>query len=130
MQAIACNDVTLELGGRTVLSRVSFAVEEGEFIGLLGPNGAGKTTLLKALLGLVAPASGVIRVLSQAPGDNEAAVGYMPQSRSASVASRLSGWDFVACAANGQCLGLPLLDRAVHRDIDRAIALVSGSGLA
>jgi zinc/manganese transport system ATP-binding protein len=130
MQAIACSDVTLELGGRAVLSGVSFAVEEGEFIGLLGPNGAGKTTLLRALLGLVAPAGGVIRVLSQAPGGNDASVGYMPQSRSASVALRLSGRDFVACAANGQRLGLPLLDRTARRDIDRAIALVSGSALA
>jgi zinc/manganese transport system ATP-binding protein len=130
MGAVSCDDVTLEVGGRTVLSRVSFSIEEGEFIGLLGPNGAGKTTLLRALLGLVEPASGVIRVLSLAPGGNDTAIGYMPQSRNASLASRLSGWDFVACAANGQRFGLPLLDRELRRDIDRAIALVSGGELA
>ncbi|MFI4996829.1 MAG: metal ABC transporter ATP-binding protein [Hyphomicrobiales bacterium] len=130
MQALSCSDVTLELGGRTVLSQVSFAVEEGEFIGLLGPNGAGKTTLLRALLGLLAPSAGVIRVLSQAPGAAEAALGYMPQTRSASLASRLSGWDFVACAANGQHFGLPILDKALRFDVDRAIALVSASSLS
>jgi zinc/manganese transport system ATP-binding protein len=130
MEALSCHGVTLELGGRTILSGVSFAFEEGEFVGLLGPNGSGKTTLMRALLGLVRPSAGTIKVLSLPPGANDAAVGYMPQTRSTSVVSRLSGWDLVACAANGQRFGLPLLDKAVRFDVDRAIALVSGSELA
>jgi zinc/manganese transport system ATP-binding protein len=130
MEALAFSDVTLGLGGRTVLSRVSFAVEEGEFIGLLGPNGAGKTTLLRALLGLVPPRTGVIRVLSGAPATADAALGYMPQTRALSLGSRLSGWDFVACAADGQRFGLPILDKALRFDVDRAIALVDAAELA
>ena len=55
MEALAFHDVTLELGGRQILSKVSFAIEEGEFIGLLGANGAGKTALMRAALGLIAP---------------------------------------------------------------------------
>ena len=54
-------DVTLELGGRTVLREVSLRVAPGERAVLLGVNGCGKTTLLKALDGLVSPASGEIR---------------------------------------------------------------------
>jgi zinc/manganese transport system ATP-binding protein len=130
MEAVAFSDVTLELGGRVVLSRVSFAVGEGEFIGLLGPNGAGKTTLLRALLGLVPPRTGVIRVLSGGPGGVDFALGYMPQTRSSSFGSRLSGWDFVACAANGQRFGLPILDKALRFDVDRAIALVGAAELS
>ncbi len=130
MEAISCGEVTLELGGRTILSQVSFAIEEGEFVGLLGPNGAGKTTLLRALLGLVTASAGVIKVLSLPPGSVDAAIGYMPQSRSASLAARLSGWDFVACAANGQRFGLPMLDRKLRFDVDRAVSLVSASELA
>jgi zinc/manganese transport system ATP-binding protein len=130
MEAISCTDVTLELGGAAILSRVSFAIEQGDFIGLLGPNGAGKTTLLRALLGILPPRFGSIRVLGRAPGSAEAPVGYMPQSRSTSLMARLCGWDFVACAANGQRLGLPLLDRRLRADVDRAIALVSATELA
>jgi cobalt/nickel transport system ATP-binding protein len=51
----------LELGGRTVVSGVSFAVRPGERVVLLGVNGCGKTTLLKALDGLVVPSAGAVR---------------------------------------------------------------------
>jgi ATP-binding cassette, subfamily C, bacterial CydD len=44
--------VSLKLGGRQVLSSLSFAVEAGETALLLGPSGAGKTTILDCLLGL------------------------------------------------------------------------------
>ena len=130
MEALAFSDVTLELGGRTILSRVSFAIDEGEFIGLLGPNGAGKTTLLRAVLGLVPARTGLIRVLSGAPATSDGALGYMPQTRSASPGLRLSGWDFVACAANGQRFGLPVLDKALRFDVDRAIGLVDAADLS
>ncbi|MBV9114096.1 MAG: ATP-binding cassette domain-containing protein [Hyphomicrobiales bacterium] len=130
MEALAFSDVTLELGGRAILSRVSFAIEEGEFVGLLGPNGAGKTTLLRALLGLVPATTGNIRVFAGPPGAADASLGYMPQTRSSSVGSRLSGWDFVACAANGQRFGLPILDKALRFDVDRAIALVDAADLS
>jgi zinc/manganese transport system ATP-binding protein len=130
MEALAFFDVTLELGGRAILSRVSFAIEEGEFVGLLGPNGAGKTTLLRALLGLVPARTGRVRVFSGAPAAADGSIGYMPQTRSASVGLRLSGWDFVACAANGQRFGLPLLDKELRFDVDRAIELVDGTDLS
>jgi ABC-type Mn2+/Zn2+ transport system ATPase subunit len=63
----------LGYGRHTVLSGLSFAVAEGDFLGLVGPNGAGKTTVLRAILGTLRPLSGTV---SRAPGLR---FGYVPQ---------------------------------------------------
>jgi branched-chain amino acid transport system ATP-binding protein len=47
--------------GRTdVLHDIDIHVETGEIVSLIGSNGAGKSTLLKAIVGLVAPSSGLV----------------------------------------------------------------------
>jgi ABC-2 type transport system ATP-binding protein len=51
------------------LDRLTMTVEEGEVFGFLGPNGAGKSTTLKLLMGLIAPTSGVARILTRPVGD-------------------------------------------------------------
>jgi zinc/manganese transport system ATP-binding protein len=130
MEALALADVTIKLGGRTILSHVTFVIEQGEFIGVLGPNGAGKTTLLRALLGLITPSAGVIRVLGGVASNASAGVGYMPQTRTAVASHRLRGWDFVASTANGHRLGLPILDQRSRIEVDRAIELVGADKLA
>jgi branched-chain amino acid transport system ATP-binding protein len=49
-------------GSLEVLRGASLHVRPGEIVGLLGANGAGKTTLLKAMVGLLAPWSGDVRM--------------------------------------------------------------------
>jgi ABC-2 type transport system ATP-binding protein len=65
----------------TALAGVDLTVRRGEIFGLLGRNGAGKTTLVKALLGLLRPTSGTVRVFGRAPGAAEARtdIGYSPE---------------------------------------------------
>lgn len=58
--ALSVRDGSVGYDGRPVLRRLSFEVEEGEFLALLGPNGAGKTTLLRGLLGLIPLIAGQI----------------------------------------------------------------------
>jgi ABC-2 type transport system ATP-binding protein len=50
------------LGGRLVVSDVSFSLAPGEVFGFLGPNGAGKTTTIRLLTGLARPDAGTVRV--------------------------------------------------------------------
>jgi zinc transport system ATP-binding protein len=64
-------------GGKRVLEHVALSVRAGDFWFLLGPNGSGKTTLLHAILGLVPPAAGELR-LHPALGARER-IGFVPQ---------------------------------------------------
>jgi zinc/manganese transport system ATP-binding protein len=127
--AVALEGVTLRLGRRVVLHDISLAVAQGEFIGVLGPNGAGKTTLMRAILGLLSPVAGRIRVLGLLPARGNPAIGYLPQLRPALGGLGLSGRDFVASAVEGHRLGLPLLDAAGWREVDRVLDLVGAREL-
>ncbi len=56
---ISWQDVTVELGGTTVVDDVTLDVPTGSWLSLIGPNGAGKTTLVRTLSGTV-PHAGTI----------------------------------------------------------------------
>jgi ATPase subunit of ABC transporter with duplicated ATPase domains len=62
-------------GITTVLSDISFLVNDGEHVGLISPNGTGKSTLLRCLAGQEQPDAGT---LSFAPP--QLSIGYLPQS--------------------------------------------------
>ncbi len=57
--ALQVQDVSVRLGGRPVLNRISFAAASGEVMAIVGRNGSGKTTLLRALAGLQTHDGGV-----------------------------------------------------------------------
>lgn len=130
MSAVELQNVSLTMGTQQVLDNVSLAMQDAEFIGVFGPNGAGKTTLMRAILGLVRPDKGTIRVLGAPAARGNPAIGYMPQTRSQAPIGRLSGWDFVAGAAQGHRWGLPLPTAASRRQIDWALELVGAQQLA
>ncbi len=130
MTAIACDQVTVTLGDRKVLSGVDFTIREGEFVGMLGSNGSGKTTLMRAILGLIPLQAGVIRVLGQPATRGNPAIGYMPQARGNLANVRFTGWDCVASAAGGKGWGLPHLGATQKRDVDWALDMVGASDLA
>ena len=130
MNIIGLEKTTLQVGGRIVLSEISLSIGAGEFVGVLGPNGAGKTTLMRALLGLIEPSGGAIRVFGRLPQRGNPAIGYMPQVRSSGSDLRLSGWGFVAGVVDGHRLGLPFASKAAHAEVDRVLDLVGASDLA
>ena len=130
VNAVDLRDLRLALGGRTILDGVTLDIAPREFVGVLGPNGAGKTTLMRAILGLVPAVQGTIRVLGRPALRGNSAIGYMPQVRGTIATMRLSGWDFVAGAVNGQRLGLPILSKSGRAEVDRVLDLVGARDLA
>jgi len=130
MTAIQLDRVTLRIGARTVLREVSFAIESGEFIGVLGPNGAGKTTLMRAILGLLPPSAGSLRVFGESPRRGDRQIGYLPQVRTVLPDLRLRGRDFIASSLNGERWGVPSLSRADRGMIDETLDLVGARDLA
>jgi ABC-2 type transport system ATP-binding protein len=62
---IEATGLTKRLGGRAVVSDVSFRCEPGTVTGFLGPNGAGKTTTMRMLVGLSTPDAGTCAVLDR-----------------------------------------------------------------
>ena len=60
MFILKANNLVKRYAGRTVVDRVSYAVEEGEIVGLLGRNGAGKTTSFRMTMGMISPEQGQV----------------------------------------------------------------------
>lgn len=56
--ALKLIDVTVELGGETILENVNLTVNHGDTIVIIGPSGAGKTVLLKTMAGVYSPIRG------------------------------------------------------------------------
>jgi len=127
VSAISFEKVSLTLGRRRILSSVSFSIAAGSFVGVLGPNGAGKTTLMRAVLGLVAPQVGRIRVLGETPLRGNPKIGYMPQTRRNASQLGLSGYELVLGAIGGTRWGWPFASKA---DRDAAWAAIERVGAA
>ncbi|WP_066647223.1 MULTISPECIES: ABC transporter ATP-binding protein [Sphingomonas] len=77
--------LTLRLGGRTVLDRVTAACRPGRVTALLGPNGAGKSSLLACLAGLRTADAGAAMlgdraILEIERRDRARRIGFLPQA--------------------------------------------------
>ncbi|MFH9610511.1 ABC transporter ATP-binding protein [Streptomyces sp. NPDC017448] len=98
------------------LRRVSLTVAPGETVALMGRNGAGKSTLLGALVGMVEPTAGTVRVGGLAPARTDPGtmvrrVGLVPQEPrdllyADTVAAECAAADRDAGAAEGTCRAL------------------------
>jgi iron complex transport system ATP-binding protein len=56
--SLELDDLSVDIGGRRIVSGISLQVPDGGFAGLLGPNGSGKSTILKAIYRVHRPAAG------------------------------------------------------------------------
>lgn len=68
------------LSGETLaIDKLSFDVQEGEFLAVVGPSGCGKSTLLSLIAGLICPDEGQILVQGQEACKSKLKLGYMLQ---------------------------------------------------
>ncbi len=137
--AIEVTDLTVAYRDRPVLWDVDVQVPTGVLMGIVGPNGAGKTTLLKAILGLVRPAAGTVRIFGQPVGAVRRLIGYVPQHREVDWDFPTSVLDVVMMGRYGhlgwfrrpgrreRALALAALDQVGLRALaDRQISQLSG----
>lgn len=97
--AIEVHDLTVAYHTQPVLWDIDVRLPEGKLIAIVGPNGAGKSTLLKAILGLVQPITGWVKVFGAPYRKRRSWVGYVPQRESVD-------WDFPTSALEVVTMGL------------------------
>jgi ABC-2 type transport system ATP-binding protein len=68
--AIETTGLSKRYGWVQAVDSVHLRVAPGEIYGFLGLNGAGKTTTIRALLGMIRPSAGSVKVLGQPVGPN------------------------------------------------------------
>jgi len=64
MTLLEAKDLSVRYGALTILDKVSFSLEEGDWLMLVGPNGAGKSTVVNAV-SQGAPYTGEVRCLGK-----------------------------------------------------------------
>ena len=76
MSIISVKNLTILYENHTVINKLNFELNSGDFLCVVGSNGSGKSTLLKTILGLIKPNRGKVIF-----GDNldSTQIGYIPQ---------------------------------------------------
>ena len=97
--AIEVRDLTVAYRESPVLWDIDLDVTSGALMAIVGPNGAGKTTLIQAILSLIKPAAGQIRIFGQPYRSVASSVGYVPQRGSVD-------WDFPTSVLDVVLMGL------------------------
>ena len=78
--SLALEKLSVQRGGRAILSEITLSLRRGELTCLIGPNGAGKTSLMRAALGLL-PFSGTSNLAGLAEAERARMAGWLPQER-------------------------------------------------
>jgi zinc/manganese transport system ATP-binding protein len=128
---LTLDNIGVRLGGRQVLSDVTFSLRKGEFTGVIGPNGAGKTTLLRVILGLLEPSGGRVLIDGEPVNSkNKAAIGYVPQKLVIDPDMPLRARDVVALGIDGHRLGFAFPSRQRREMVEAALADVGAARYA
>ena len=110
--AVSLENLGLAIGARTIVRELSLDVQRGEVVAVVGASGSGKTTLLRAVLGLVLPRHGVVRI-SGAVVSRGPRILVPPEERNLAVVFQdLALWPHLTVARN---LGFVLSAKGLSR---------------
>lgn len=116
-QAIEVRNLSVAYQDEPVIWDLTFDIEAGKRTAIVGPNGAGKSTLIKAIMKLVKPFSGEVRIEGETSKSQLKRIAYVPQKGDVN-------WDFPTSVYD-----VVLMGRYVHKGWfkrpnkeDRAIA--------
>lgn len=119
---IRFDHATFGFPGVIALKDISLDIAEGEFVGVIGPNGSGKTTLCRAVLGLMAPIEGSLRIFDCSCEElrchHRAKIGYLPQK---GMIDRNFPVTVLEAVMMGRYGALGLFKRPTKRDRDIAL---------
>lgn len=89
--------------GNIALHDASFALNGGSICGLVGVNGSGKSTLFKAIMGLLPPAAGSVKVSGRPVREalKRNLIAYVPQAEEVDWTFPVSVWDVVLMGRYG-----------------------------
>ena len=125
--AIEINDLTVSYHEKPVLWDIDISIPEGVLLSIVGPNGAGKTTLIKAMLNLIKPASGRVRVFGKTYKTQRKKIAYIPQRNSVD-------WDFPTDVLDTVLMGryghLGWFNRPGKKDKQLALEALEKVGMA
>ncbi|MEN7546420.1 metal ABC transporter ATP-binding protein [Rapidithrix thailandica] len=117
---IELHNLTVTYQNKPAIWNIDYTLPEGNLIGIIGPNGSGKTTMLKAIMGLIKPGSGYVKLFNKSLEEVRNRVAYVPQRNSVD-------WDFPASVYDTVLMGRYTRKNIFKRAnrLDREIALES-----
>lgn len=124
---IECRALTLGYEGTTVVEGLSFSVSAGDYLYIIGENGSGKSTLVRALLGLIRPMKGEIRL---GGGLRHSEIGYLPQQTAVQRDFPAAVSEIVLSGCLNRCGMRPWYSRAEREEAARSMERLGISELS
>ena len=129
MNVLEVRDLSFSYPDKSILHRLSFNVESGDFLCIIGTNGTGKSTLLKLILNILPSTEGEIRLLGK-PSDK-----FRDYSKIAYVSQKATSFnrDFPATVEEIVTLGLysqkGFMQRYTKEDKEKVAAALKRVGM-
>lgn len=92
------HNLTVTYSNKPAIWNVDYAIPEKQMVGVIGPNGSGKTTMIKAIMGLVTPSSGYVKIFGKTLDEVRNRIAYVPQRSTVD-------WDFPVSVFDAVLMG-------------------------